>query len=176
MKRLFIIFTLLFGLGLNAYCQTVKYRGNVGIANLTSMEKERPTAAGQIITSHGIELSDALFLGLGTGLKYDYYYNYVSVPLFFESQYDIRLKESAVSPYVGARTGMMFSSEDDYSNGVFVSAYIGCAYKHVSFNIGYENQITFVQTAIPGTTGQTIRINQSRRREPGLFMGVAFHF
>ncbi len=176
MKRLFIVLAFLSCTGLNAYSQAVKYRGNVGIVNQTSTEKERPTAGVQLLTSHGIELSKALFLGLGTGLKYDYYNSVVSVPGFFESQYNVRLKECVVSPFVGARTGMVFSNEADYSDGVFVSAYMGIAYKHWSFDVGYENQISFIQTTLPGVTGETIRVSQSRRRDPGLFVGVSFSF
>jgi hypothetical protein len=176
MKRLFIVLAVLSCTGLNAYSQAVKYRGNVGIVNQTSMERERPTAGMQLLTAHGIELSDAWFLGLGTGIKYDYYNSILSLPVFFESQYNVRLKEWTVYPFVGARTGMVFSNEADYSDGVFVSAFFGVAYKRWSFNVGYENQISFIQTTIPGVTGETIRINQSYRREPGLFMGVSFVF
>ena len=173
MEKRYWITLLCFIYTITLSAQSVRYHGNIGIYDAISSDAGIQDAKLSISTVHGIIFEDAVTVGLGVGIEYNFYKNRVAVPIFIDSNY-IFLKQRS-SPFIGLQTGAKWCDEGNSSEAFFVTGYAGWILKHFSFRIGFENQLTSIHSIEKtGYTAQTIV--HSQRIEKYISCGLAYTF
>lgn len=114
------------------------YRGNMSVGGDISVTKGWTDNFVGLTTSHGYSFGDGMYMGGGIGLNLEFGGDYVCVPLFFESRYNIVAWK--LSPYVDCRVGFeaILPGGDGSAIAFMASPGVGIDYRRLSYRVGYH--------------------------------------